>query len=427
MNKMLITGGRVIDPANKIDEILDVLIEDGRVKKIGKGITEKGAVEFDAKSLVVAPGFIDMHVHLREPGREEEETIASGAAAAVAGGFTSIAAMPNTEPAVDNEAAAAFVILQGKKANLARVFPVGSITHGRDGQRLSEMGGLVRGGAVAFSDDGDSVRSAEIMRRGLLYAKMFDKVIIEHCEDKDLSGGGVMNSGFESTRLGLSGNPAASEEIMVARDITLAGITGGRLHVAHVSTAGSVELVRSAKKRGLKVSCETTPHHICLTDECVRTFDANYKMNPPLRTKADIEAVKAGLADGTIDAIASDHAPHTPEEKDNVFSFTPDGVIGMETALGVAVTELVEKNILTLPQLIEKFTVNPAKILGLPHGTLTPGVQADITIFDPKAKWTVDTSAFRSKSRNCPFGGMELTGKAVCTIVGGLMAYRLEN
>ncbi len=427
MSRLLIKGGRVIDPAGGKDGVMDVLIEDGKIARVAENLPKKGAEVIDAAGFVVSPGLIDMHVHLREPGMEEEETIASGAAAAVAGGFTSIAAMPNTEPSVDNEASAAFVILQGRRAGLARVFPIGAITQARAGERLSEMGCLVRGGAVAFSDDGDSVRSAEMLRRGLLYAGMFDCVIIEHCEDKDLSAGGVMNAGVESMRLGLPGISSASEDIMVARDIRLAEVTGGRLHVAHVSTANSVDLVRGARARGINVTCEAAPHHFTLTDECVRTFDPNYKMSPPLRTSVDVEAVKAGLADGTIDVIASDHAPHAAEEKDTVFSFAPDGVIGMETVLPVAITELVEKGVLDLPGLIEKLTINPARVLGLPHGTLSEGADADVTVFDPKIEWEIDRERFRSKSRNCPFHGMRVKGRAVHTIVGGRVVYSLEK
>jgi dihydroorotase len=428
--RLLIEGGRVVDPARNVDGLLDVVVEDGLVRALAPGMgssPREYARVIDARGLVVVPGLVDMHVHLREPGNEEEETIASGAAAAVAGGFTSVAAMPNTDPAVDNEAAAEFQVNQGRRAAKARVYPIGAITKGRKGEELSEMGGLVRGGAVAFSDDGSPVANAEVMRRGLLYAKMFDKVVIDHAEDPDLAGKGVMHAGLVSIVLGLSGKSSASEEVMVARDITLAEITGGRLHIAHVSTRGSVELVRRAKNRGIRVTCEATPHHFSLTDEAVRTFDPNFKMNPPLRTADDVQAIIEGLKDGTIDAIASDHAPHSQEAKSVEFQDAPNGVLGLETNVPVAYTRLVEERGLSLSRLVEVMSWGPAKILGIAAGTLAPGVAADITLLDLETPWTVDVQQFRSKARNCPFHGWPVRGRAVYTLVGGKVVHELAR
>ncbi len=415
---LVIKGGRVVDPASGLDKVIDVFVQDNKIAALGNA-PQNPDMTIDASGLVVVPGLVDMHVHLREPGNEEEETIASGAQSAAAAGITSCACMPNTEPAIDSEASAEFVILQSRRAAHANVFPIGAVTRGRKGEQLAEMGGLVRGGAVAFSDDGDPVANAEILRRALLYAKIFDKPVINHCENRELAGKGVMNAGSVSMILGLPGMPSASEEIMVARDLALADITGGTLHVAHVSTAGSVELVRRAKEKGIRVTCEATPHHFTLTDECVETFDSNYKVNPPLRTAADIQAIKAGLADGTIDAIASDHAPHTEEEKDVEFSFAPFGIIGMETLLPLVITELVRPGVISLSRAIELTSTTPAKILRLDRGTLSPGAIADITIMDIENEWEIDVNAFRSKSRNCPFHGRKVFGRALKTIVSG--------
>ncbi|MEK7799008.1 MAG: dihydroorotase, partial [Acidobacteriota bacterium] len=365
-------------------------------------ILEPTAKTIDAGGLIVAPGLIDLHVHLREPGDENEETIASGAAAAVAGGITSVVCMANTRPAVDNEAAAEYILLLAARAGLANIFPVGAVTKGREGRELAEIGQLARAGAVAFSDDGDPVRSAEVMRRALEYAAMFDRPIITHAEDHDLSDGGVMNEGVVSMTLGLPGVPAASEEIAVARDIRLAELTGGHLHVAHVSTAGSVALLRDAKSRGVRVTAEVTPHHLTLTEESVRSFDTVYKMNPPLRTRVDVEACVAGLLDGTIDAIATDHAPHSTEEKELEFPTAPNGVIGMETMLGVAATELVGKRGMSWRDLLARMTVNPARVVGIPKGTLAPGADADVVLIAPTQAWTIDRAAFRSPSPNFP-------------------------
>jgi len=418
MTTTLILGGRVIDPARNFDGTANILVEGPKIRAVGP-TSERADRTIDARGKVVVPGLVDMHVHFREPGNEEEETIASGAAAAVAGGFTSVATMPNTDPAVDTEAAAEFVTLQSRRAGKANVFPIGAVTKGRQGKEISEMGQLDRGGAVAFSDDGFPVQDAEVMRCGLLYARMFNRPIISHCEDRSLAGSGVMNAGHVSMCLGLSGMHAVAEEIMVHRDITLARITGSRVHIAHVSSAGSVDLIRKAKAQGIQVTAEATPHHLALTDECVRTYDPVYKMNPPLRTPADIQALIAGLQDGTIDAFASDHAPHSAEEKEVEFALAPFGVIGLETMFPILYTTLVEKKVLTLPQLVAKLTFVPARILGIPKGTLAEGADADITILDVEREWCVDAGKFRSKSRNCPFHGWTVRGRAATVLVGG--------
>jgi len=401
--KLLVKGGRVVCPAQGIDRKADLLIEDGRIAAIGS--FDEIVATIDATGLIVAPGLIDMHVHFREPGKEDEETIASGAAAAVAGGFTTVATMPNTDPPVDNEAAVAFQRLQGERAGLARVLPIGTVSKGREGEQLAEIGQMVRAGAVGFSDDGDCVQRASLMRAALQYATMFDKPIIDHCEDKGLLGKGMMHGGYWSTKLALTGIPAAAEEIMVARDLTLAEATGGRLHIAHVSTAGSVDLIRRARSRGVPVTCEATVHHLSLTHQWVSTFDPNTKMNPPLRREEDVEALRAAVADGTVDCIVTDHAPHAPETKDVEFPHAPFGVIGLESALPVLITQLIEPGLLTWPQAVAAMTVHPARILGLDAGSLEPGKPADVSLIDPAVEWTIDPHRFRSKSRNCPYDG----------------------
>jgi len=420
MTTLLIKNGWVIDPANKIDKITNIFIENGKIKSIGSK-SPKANKTIDAKGLIVTPGLIDMHVHLREPGKEDEETIASGTASAINGGFTSLACMPNTDPAIDNEASAEFVYLQAKRSGKANVFPVGAVTKGRKGEEISEMGQLFRGGAVGFSDDGAPIKSAEVVRRALEYSKMFDKPIIDHCEDLDLIRDGTMSEGSVSVKLGLVGMPPVSEEIMVYRDIALAKLTGGKLHIAHISTKRAVDLVRQAKKDGIKVTAEVTPHHLTMTDDCVKTsdFNTNYKVNPPLRTKSDVEALRAGLKDGTIDVIASDHAPHSEEEKDVEFNVAPFGIIGMESLLPVVLTELVHKKVITIKQLVAALTINPAKILGISKGTLSIGADADVTLIDLNKEWVIDPTKFKSKSRNCPFAGWKVKGKAVGVILNG--------
>jgi dihydroorotase len=419
MNTLRITNGRVIDPSQNLDQVTDLWIRGRHILALGPQTQYPPTRTLDAAGKIVCPGLIDMHVHLREPGREEDETIATGTASALAGGVTSVACMPNTEPALDSQAAAEFVYLQAERAGNANVFPVGAITKGRRGEELAEIGGLVEGGAVAFTDDGSPVVSAEIMRRALEYCRMFDRAVLVHAEDLELTRGGVMNEGFESMRLGLRGMPAAAEEVMIHRDIELAALTGGRLHVLHVSTAGGVELIRRGKQRGVRVSGEACPHHLTLTDRCLRTFDSNYKMAPPLRTEADVQALIEGLKDGTLEVIATDHAPHAPEKKMRELDQAPNGIIGLETLLPVCVRALIEPGHLTWPQLIEKLTINPARVLGIDRGTLRPGAEADVTIIDPDAEWTIDPERFRSKSRNSPFAGWKVRGRAWLVIVGG--------
>ena len=427
MNILRITNGRVIDPSQGIDQITDLWIQGPSIHGIGPQPHLQANRVIDAAGKIVCPGLIDMHVHLREPGREEDETIATGTAAALAGGVTSVACMPNTEPALDSQAAAEFVYLQAERAGNANVFPVGAVTKGRHGAELAEIGGLIQGGAVAFTDDGSPVVSAEIMRRALEYCRMFDKAVLSHSEDLELTRGGVMNEGFESMRLGLRGMPPAAEEIMVYRDIALAQMTGGRLHILHVSTAGSVELIRRAKRNGVAVSGEACPHHFTLTDKELRRFDSNYKMAPPLRTDADLHAILEGLKDGTLEVIATDHAPHAPEKKMRELDQAPNGIIGLETLVPVCVVALIEPGHLTWPQLIEKLTVNPARVLGISRGTLKPGAIADVTIIDPSAEWTIDPAKFRSKSRNCPYADWKVRGRAAAVIVGGEVKYEWNH
>ncbi|HEX8202172.1 MAG TPA: dihydroorotase, partial [Isosphaeraceae bacterium] len=425
MQTIHLSGGRVIDPSQGIDRVTDLWLSRGRVAALGAEGYEGTEVLIDATGLIVCPGLIDAHVHLREPGNEEDETIATGAMAALAGGCTSIACMPNTRPALDSQGAAEFVVLQAQRARKANVYPVGAVSKGRLGQELAELGQLVVGGAVAFTDDGAPVASASLMRRALEYAKMFDKVIMQHCQVPELTEGGVMNEGFESARLGLAGMPAAAEDIMVARDIRLAEITGGRLHIQHISTARSVELVREGKRRGVRVTAEACPHHFTLTDERLRTFDSNYKMNPPLRTWSDVEAVIEGLRDGTIEVLATDHAPHAPEKKMRELDQAPFGIIGLETLIPVTVKGLIEPGHLGWPEVIRMLTVAPAALLGLAKGTLRPGADADVTLIDPDVRWTIDPARFHSKSRNTPFGGWEVRGRAHTVIVAGEVRHTL--
>jgi dihydroorotase len=422
MAKTLIRGGRVIDPATGRDEVGDLLITGERISAVGSVTVPGEDVEvIDATGRIVSPGLIDMHVHLREPGDEEEETIYSGARAAVAGGCTSIAAFANTEPAIDNEGMAEFVLLQGKRAGFANVFPVGAVTLGREGKELSEMAGLARAGAVAFSDSDRSIASAEIMRRGLLYANMFNRPVIAHCEDEDLRRGGVMNYGKTSLRLGLSGIPDASENIVVARDIDIAEITQGRLHIGQMSTRGSVGLLEQAKANGLPVTGEVTPHHFSLSDSACNDFNPNFKVKPPLREQKDIDALLEGLRSGVIEVIASGHAPHSVEEKSVEFDLAPFGVVGMETLFAISYTVLVEKHGLPLQLVLEKLTINPAKILGLDgdRGSLAPGKIADVSIFDIDTEYVVDSMQFESKSRNTCFEGWRVRGRPVHVFVAG--------
>ncbi len=421
---ILLTGGRVLDPSRGVDQVADVYLDGGKVASVGQGIAgADGALRLDVRGKVVAPGLIDLHTHLREPGQEELETVASGAMAAAAGGFSAVCAMPNTDPVTDNQAAVGFIVSQAQRAGKARVYPIGAISVGQKGQQLAEFGELVGAGAVAVSDDGKPVMSSHLMRTALEYAQVFGIPVADHCEDLTLAQGGAMHEGIVSTRLGLKGIPSAAEEIMVARDIILAELTGGHVHLCHMSTRGSVELIRRAKDRGVRVTAEACPHHFTLTHHACEAYDTNAKMNPPLREEADREAVRQALRDGTIDVIATDHAPHHYDAKEREFDDAPNGIIGLETALGLAITELVCGGLLTLPELIARMSTLPARIFNLPGGTLAPGAPADVVVLDPEAQWEVHPDAFFSKSRNTPFAGRRLTGRADLTIVRGQVVF----
>jgi len=432
--RLVIAGGLVADPEAGKAEVADVVIEDGRIKAVGPGLTgetgagtRKGETVIDAAGKVVLPGLVDAHVHLREPGQEHKEDIASGTAAAALGGFTSVAAMANTDPVIDDRVGVEFVKERAAAVGLVNVFPVGAVTKGRKGVELAEMGEMAEAGAVAFSDDGRPVSSGEVMRLALEYAGMFGRPVISHCEDTDLSAGGVMHLGYWSTVLGLKGVPAAAEEVMVARDIILARLTGGRVHLTHLSTAGSMELVRRAKEEGLAVTCDITPHHIALTDEAVRTldYDTSTKVNPPLRTEADREALRLAVREGLVDLIATDHAPHHLDDKDVEYDYAAFGISGLETAVGLVVTHLVGGGHLDWVGVARLMSANPARLLGLEDkGTLRPGADADVTVIDPEAEWTVAPETFASKGRNTPFAGLTLRGRVTETIVGGRIVVR---
>jgi dihydroorotase len=427
MRPILIRGGRVIDPSRGADGISDVYLEDGKVASVGRDIgSPDGAITLDARGKVVTPGLIDLHVHLREPGQEDIETVASGAMAAAVGGFSAVCAMPNTDPVTDNQAAVGFIVSQAQRAGKARVYPIGAISLGQKGQQLAEFGELVGAGAVAVSDDGKPVVSSHLMRTALEYARTFGIPVADHCEEPTLSAGGAMHEGIVSTRLGLKGIPAAAEEIMVARDILLAELTGGHVHLCHMSTRGSVELIRRAKEKGLRVTAEACPHHFTLTHEQCEGYNTNAKMNPPLREPADREAIRQGLRDGTIDVICTDHAPHHYDAKEREFDDAPNGIIGLETSLGLAITELVETGLLTLCDLVNRMSTTPARVFNLAGGTLAAGSAADITIIDPKVSWVVNPSEFYSKSRNTPFAGRRLIGRADVTVVRGQIVHQRE-
>jgi dihydroorotase len=425
---ILLSGGRLLDPSTNLDETGDLLIRGGRIESVGGKIASPdGATIVDCKGLVVSPGFIDVHCHLREPGREDVETIATGARAAAAGGFTAVCAMPNTDPVTDNQAAVGFVLKQGRAAGAARVYPIGAISIGQAGERLAEFGEMVGAGAVAVSDDGKPVVSAQLMRTALEYARTFGIPVADHCEDPTLAAGGAMNEGLVSARLGLKGIPSEAEEIMAIRDMLLARRTGGHVHLCHISTTGSVELIRWGKDRGINVTAEVCPHHISLTENEVEGYNTHAKMNPPLRTAADVEAVRQGVKDGTIDMIATDHAPHHYDEKEREFADAPNGIIGFETALAVNITWLVKPGIISLATLVEKMSCAPARLFHLDGGSLKRGAAADVTVFDPERQWSVDPLQFKSKGRNTPYGGRTLSGWVGCTIVGGQIVHRLQG
>jgi len=424
MKPLLLKNGRVVDPASKLDARRDVLIEDGRLAAVDAKIERTGAEVFDAANLVVAPGFIDMHVHLREPGKEAAETIQSGARAAAAGGFTALASMPNTQPANDTALVTRYILAQAAQAGGARVYPVGAVTKNLAGEELAELESLRAAGAVAFSDDGHPVWNSRILRRALEYAAALNLVVIDHCEDPQLAAGGVMHEGEWALRLGLRGIPALAEELPVTRNVVMAALTGGRIHQAHLSTRGALDVVRRAKREGARVTCEVTPHHFTLTDEACRDYDTRAKMNPPLRSADDVAALIEGLADGTVDAIASDHAPHTPTEKQTDFESAPFGVIGLETTVALALDKLFHAGKITLPRLIELFSVNPARILGVEGGQLKVGAPADLTVLDLEKKWTYRAAEGLSKSRNSPFDGWSFRGAPAATIVAGALLFR---
>ncbi|HET7233401.1 MAG TPA: dihydroorotase [Longimicrobium sp.] len=424
MSRVLIRGGRVVDPSQKLDAVLDVLLDGKTVARVGESVEAgEGTEVIDASGLIVTPGLIDVHVHLREPGGEHKETIESGARAAVAGGFTTVIAMPNTDPPIDSPASVGFVRARGAAAGLARVFPSGCITLGQKGEQLTEIGELVAAGAVCITDDGKPVMNAGLMRMALEYAQSFDLPVAVHAEELTLSRGGSMNEGIIATRLGLTGIPNAAEDVMIARDLLLAELAGGRLHIQHVATRGGVEMIRAAKAKGVRVTAEGSPHHFTLTDEAVEWYNTNAKMNPPLRGAADRDAVRQGVADGTLDVIATDHAPHHYDEKEQAFEDAPNGIVGLETSVGLAYTELVATGLIDLSAMIERMSCAPARAMSLDTrfklGSLQEGWAADVTFLDPHAEWTVDPARFESLSRNTPFAGRKLRCRAVRTIVAG--------
>ncbi|TYP00317.1 dihydroorotase [Geothermobacter ehrlichii] len=423
---LLIKNGRVVDPGNDVDAQLDLFIDRGIIAETGAGLELEADEVVDAAGKLVVPGLIDIHVHLRDPGLEYKEDIASGTLAAVAGGFTAVACMPNTQPVNDNLAVTRYIQARAGEVGHCRVYPIAAITRGLKGESLTEMGELSENGVVGFSDDGRPVENGSVMRRALEYVRPFGAPIISHAEELSLVGDGVMNEGFVATELGLKGIPWVAEDAMIARDVMLAELTGGRLHVAHISTRGGVEIVRQAKKRGVRVTCEATPHHFTLTDEAVRGYDTNAKMNPPLRSEDDLAAIREGLADGTIDAIATDHAPHHFDEKNVEFNLALNGIVGLETALPLTL-KLVEEKVIDLKRAIALLTCGPAGALGLAGGSLAKGQPADVTVIDPDLEWTVEPEKLHSRSKNSPFGGWRMKGAAVATIVGGNVAFRREG
>jgi dihydroorotase len=429
MSRLLVKGGRVVDPSQGLDAVLDVLLVDGKVEKLGKQLAAKGAQVMGAKGLVVCPGLIDIHTHLREPGREDKETIATGTRAAAAGGFTAVCAMPNTDPVNDSAGITRSIVEKARAEGAVRVYPIGAITRGQQGEELAEFGDLQQAGCVAFSDDGKPVASARMMRRALEYARTFGVVLIDHCEETTLAEKACMNEGPVATLLGLRGAPSAGEAIMVERDVLLAELTGGKVHIAHLSSSASVDSVRRGKARGVKVTADFTPHHLVLTHTADRAplYNTNTKMNPPLRSESDRAAVLAGLRDGTIDCIATDHAPHTVDDKHVEYDQAAFGIVGLETAVPLCLDRLVAAGLVTLPQLVGLLSTNPARVLGLPGGTLAPGSPADVTLLDLAKRRTVDPARFASRSRNTPFGGLALRGWPAATIVAGRVVWKDER
>ena len=425
---VLLRGGRILDPSQGVDERGDLLVRNGVIEARDRSLgTPDGAEVIECDGAVVAPGFIDLHCHLREPGREDVETIATGARAAAAGGFTAVCAMPNTEPVTDNQAAVGFILRQALRAGAARVYPIGAISLGQKGEQLAEFGEMVGAGAIAVSDDGKPVASAHLMRTALEYAQTFGIPVIDHCEEPTLAAGGSMNEGIVSARLGVKGIPPEAEEVMVARNILLARLTDGHIHLAHMSTRGSVELIRWGKAQGVHVTAEVTPHHLTLTENACEGYDTHAKMNPPLRTAEDLTALQEAVRDGTIDVIATDHAPHHYDAKEREFADAPFGIVGLETALGVLLTDLVHTRVLDLPVLVDRLACAPARIFTLPGGSLARGAPADVTVFDPDLEWSVDPTEFASKGRNTPYADRLLRGRAIATIVDGHIIYRLKG
>lgn len=424
MKPILIRGGRVVDPSQKLDQRLDIRLARGSIAELGEDLPVNDAEVIDAEGLVVAPGLVDLHVHLREPGGEHKETIRSGAASAAAGGFTTIVAMPNTDPPIDNPAAVGFVLAEGLRSGMARVLPSGAITVGQKGEQLTGVGEMVDAGAVTITDDGRPVMNSGVMRLALEYAQAFDLPVSVHAEDLELSAGGVMNEGIVASRLGLMGIPNAAEDVMIARDLALADLTGGRLHIQHVSTRLGVQLIREAKARGIRVTAEATPHHFTLTDEAVANYRTDAKMNPPLRSEVDRDAVIEGVRDGTLDVIATDHAPHHYDEKERAFDDAPFGIVGLETALGLTLTQLVHRKLIDLPTMVERMSCAPVRAFSLKGGSLRKGSPADVTIFDVDREWVVRPERFLSMSRNTPFAGWKLQGGPEVTIVGGRVVWR---
>ena len=424
MASLLVKNGRVVDPAQELDRISDVLLEDGKVSRIATGLQAPGSPVLDAAGLIVAPGLIDIHVHLREPGREDEETIQSGSEAAAVGGFTSICCMPNTNPVNDNPAVTSFILKEAERRALTRVFPIGAISAGSAGERLAEIGEMVNAGAVGISDDGKGVMDGQLMRRALEYSLPFKIPVIEHCEDLNLSARGCMNEGYNSTLLGLKGMSRTAEDAMAARDIMLAELTGAHIHIAHLSTRGAADLVRQAKGKGIHVTCEVCPHHFTLSDAACCDYDTNAKMSPPLRTEDDIEALLEAIVDGTVDCIVTDHAPHNPNEKMLEFDQAPFGIIGLESALGLVLTRLYHPGLISLKRVVELMSTQPAQLINQPLGHLKAGAAADLTLFDTEAEWVYDLGQTKSMSRNSPFHGTALKGRVAATIVAGKVVYR---